>query len=138
MTDSTVTLEVINGSLSLGAASSSTFGGAVIVSSGASLNVGAGATVEIGGGQTLTDNGMVSFASGDTVTLNVNCCYSSQAIQVNGDLTADDTTINDNTTNGSSVISINSGGKLQATGSTFSLTYLTNNSAVYKSGDLHR
>ena len=38
-TDSTTTLEVITGSLSLGVASSSTFGGAVIVSSGASLNV---------------------------------------------------------------------------------------------------
>src|SRR5262249_32478972 len=51
VTDSTTTLEVINGSLSLGVASSSTLGGMVIVSNGASLQVGAGATVTIGAGQ---------------------------------------------------------------------------------------
>ena len=49
-TDSTTTLEVINGSLSLEATSSSTLGGSVLVSQGASLSVGAGASVQIGAG----------------------------------------------------------------------------------------
>jgi hypothetical protein len=136
VTDSTTTLEVIDGSLSLGIATSSTFGGTVFVSLGASLNVGAGSTVEIGAGQTLTDNGTVSFASGDAVTFNVSS-NSSQSIQVNGDLTANATTFNDDNADGSSVIDINSGGSLKATGSTFNLNYLSlNNSAVYESGDL--
>ena len=88
---------------------------------------GAGARVTIRrGGEMLTDNGTASFDNGDTVTFNVNssCCtsYSSQSIQVNGDLTADDTTFNDSNANGSSVIDVNSGGNIKATGSTFTLT----------------
>src|SRR5271157_602764 len=46
-TDSTTTLEVITGSLSLGAGSSSTLGGPLSIVSGATLSVGAGASVQI-------------------------------------------------------------------------------------------
>ena len=46
-TDSTTTLEVITGSLSLGVASSSTFGGNVTIEPGASLSIGAGSSVLI-------------------------------------------------------------------------------------------
>ena len=117
------------------------FPSGITVASGATLAVGPNVPVFIDGGQTLTDDGMVSFDSGDTVTFNVNssCCtsYSSQSIQVNGDLTADDTTFNDSNANGSSVIDVNSGGNIKATGSTFTLTNLAlSNSAVYESGDL--
>ena len=81
----------------------------------------------------MTDDGTVSFASGDTVTLD--WYYSSQAIDVSGDLTAEDTTFNK--TGGNSTLSVNPNGNLQATGSTFSLSSLSiNNSAVYESGDL--
>src|SRR5271157_3986334 len=67
-TDSSTTLKV-SGSLSLGAGSSSTLGGPVNIASGASLSVGGGASVRVSAGQTLTDSGMVSFATGDTVTM---------------------------------------------------------------------
>ena len=94
-TDNTTNLEVINGSLSLGIASSATIGGSVTVEPGATLNVGEGSSIAFGGsatletgatisvgegvslqiepGQTLTDNGTLSFATGDNVTLG-NCC----------------------------------------------------------------
>ena len=44
---------------------------------------------------------------------------------VNGDLTADDTTFNDDNGNGTSVMAINSGGNLKPPASTFSLSYLS-------------
>src|SRR5439155_1525884 len=69
-TNANTTLKLINGSLSLGAGSSSTFGGPVTVGQGVTLNVGAGASVLIGAYQTITDNGSLKFATGDTVTLN--------------------------------------------------------------------
>jgi hypothetical protein len=61
-TDSTTTLDVITGSLSLGTASSSSIGGALVISPGATLNVGPGASVAIAAGQTLTDNGSLTLA----------------------------------------------------------------------------
>ena len=67
-------LEVLNGSLSLGAASSSTIGGSLIVASGASLNVGSHATVQISPGQTITDDGTMTLGSYDTMSL-VHCLW---------------------------------------------------------------
>ncbi len=134
-TDSTTTLEVINGSLSLGAASSSTLGGPVIVSQGASLSVGAGASVTISAGQTLTDDGSLSFASGDTVTMGSGFDAPSQ-IAVGGTLTAKGTTFNASGGYTAS-IAINANGHLTAAGSTFKLSSLSlNDSSVYGSGDL--
>ena len=90
-TDSTTTLEVVNGSLSLGlatgVASSSSLGGPVIVDQGAALNVGAFASVTIVGGQTITDNGTLSFATGDSVTFGY-IYEATTAIDVNGVMNA--------------------------------------------------
>ncbi len=82
-TDSSTTLEVITGSLSLGVASFSTLGGPVTVEHGATLSMGAGASVTVGG--TLTDDGLVQ-SEDDTFT----GTGSSSAIAVGsgGELTA--------------------------------------------------
>ena len=108
------------------------FPSGITVASGATLAVGPNVPVFIDGGQTLTDDGMVSFDSGDTVTFNVNssCCtsYSSQSIQVNGDLTADDTNFKDTNGDGSSSLVVNSGGDLSLASSIYSLNDLNLNS----------
>jgi hypothetical protein len=132
VTDTSTTLEVITGSLSLGPASSSTFGGPVIVVSGGNLAVGAGASVQIAPGETLTDNGTLSFAAADSVTLQSNCCGSG-AIAVGGTLTANDMTF----TGSSGTMTVNSGGRLVATNSTFNISQLSfNNTSILDSGDL--
>ncbi len=77
--------------------------------------------VELPPGQTLTDDGTLSFASGDTVTLDGNCCSSAE-ILVAGTMTAAGTTFNG--TDGGGSIAVNSGGQLTATSSTFSLNQL--------------
>ncbi len=74
--------------------------------------------VELPPGQTLTDNGTLSFASGDTVTLDGNCCSSAE-ILVAGTMTAAGTTFN-GTDGGGSVV-VNSGGIITPTGSTFNV-----------------
>ena len=91
-TDSTVNLQVENGSLSLGVDSSSTIGGPMTVETNASLNVGGGATVVVSDGQTLSDAGTLSFSDGDTVTLDDGCCPDAAQISVSGILNASDTT----------------------------------------------
>ena len=120
VTDSTVTLDVVDGSLSLGGAATSTLGGAVTVSAGASMSVGASATVQIGAGQTFTDDGTVSFTSDDTVQFSSDCCPTSQSIVVNGTLTAEDTTFT--STGGGSEVAVSSGGTITPSQSTFGVT----------------
>src|SRR5262249_41109061 len=112
-TDSTTDLRVITGSLSLGAASSSTLGGPVTIVQGASMSVGAGTSVRIA--STLTDDGTLTFGSSDTVSL-----YAAQ-IAVDGKMT---TTTGDSFTNVgyTSTIVVNSGGELAATSTTFSIS----------------
>ena len=78
------------------------------------MNFGAVESVSISGGQTLTDDGTVSFAAGDTVSMNT-CC--SQEIAVVGTLTANDTTFTGNDGN----ITVNPGGVFTPTGSTFNV-----------------
>ena len=56
----------------------------------ATLKVGPGVAVQIGAGQTLTDNGTLSFATGDTVTFSANYAQ----IVVDGTLIASGTTFN--------------------------------------------
>ena len=111
-TDSTTNLEVINGSLSLGVASSSTLGGSVTVESGAALKVGAAASVSVD--STLSDAGAVSFSSGDQVTVGWD-----EEIAVSGSLTANSTTFIDggNTAN----ITFASSGTLSGGGNSFNL-----------------
>ena len=117
-TDSSATLKIISGSLSFGVASSSTLGGPVSVLTGASLKVGAAANVQIAAGQTLAVDGTLNFGSGDIVTLNSACCPTTQAILVNGTLTAASTTFNGG---GGSTVTVNSGGIITPTGSTFNI-----------------
>ncbi len=132
-TDSSTTLEVITGSLSIGAASSSTFGGQVTVVSGASLTVGAGASLQLAAGSALTDNGTMTFASGDTVAIQGGtggCCSAAPSpIVVAGTLNATSTTFN----GASGTITANSGGNVIASSSVFNISYLdlTNNSVLH-------
>ncbi len=94
LNDTTAPLVIASGgSLSLAAVpATSTFGQNVTVQSGATLTVGAGASVLLGPApygatQTLTDNGTLTFAAGDTVTLNATAGYSTTQIVVgNGGL----------------------------------------------------
>ncbi len=82
------------------------------VAFGATLDVGANVPIALAYGQTLTDNGTLSFASGDTVTLQ----GGGAQIIVGGTLSATATTFN-----GSSDISVSSGGNLTPTNSTFNM-----------------
>ncbi len=107
------------------------FPGGFTVASGATLAVGANVPVTIQPGQTLTDNGVLSFAAGDTVTMG-SCC-AGQEIAVGGTLTADGTTF----TGGGGSITVGSGGNLAATNSNFSISQVSlANSSVLNSGDL--
>ena len=92
-TNSSTTLKVINGSLTLGN-QNSTLGGPVNVNSGATLSVGAGTNVLFE--STITDAGALTFASGDAVSL----YYS--AATVSGSMTANGATFT-NTGGGSTI-----------------------------------
>ena len=137
-TDSSTTLEVNNGSLSLKAASSSTLGGPVDVASGAALNFLAGASVTLGSGQTLTDNGTLSFATGDSVSFPT-AQFATTQIVVNGVLTATNTQFSNsgNANESQTQIFVNPNGELTASGSTFGIdeVYLAKQSTL-KPGDL--
>ena len=76
------------------------------------MSVGANASIQVAGYQTLTDNGTLTFASGDTVTLE----SGGAQIAVGGTLSATATTFN-----GSLDISVSSGGNLTPTNCTFNL-----------------
>ena len=82
--------------------------------SDATLAVGANVLVQIPGGQTLTDNGAVSFATGDTFSFVGNGAQ----ISVGGTLSATSTIFNGYD---SSNISVSSGGNLTPTNCTFNL-----------------
>ena len=117
--DDLATLDITSGSIALGGGSSTL--GSVTIGTGASLSVGSGASVQISPGQTLTDDGTLSFASGDTLTLDANCCSAAEIV-VAGTMTAAGTTFTG--TDGGGSIVVNSGGQLTATSSTFSLNQL--------------
>jgi Ca2+-binding RTX toxin-like protein len=91
------------------------------VAAGATLNVGGSVPVLVQPGQTLSDNGTLSFAAGDAVTLANNCCSAAQIVD-GGTLTASGTTFS-----GGGSITVNSGGHLIASGSTFALSQLSLN-----------
>ena len=96
------------------------------VDSGGTMTVAAGVTVAIPGQQTLTDNGMLSFATGDTVDLSTNYAGTAQIV-VGGTLTASGTTF-DSATGTTSNIQINSGGIITASDNTFDVLPLALNS----------
>jgi hypothetical protein len=115
-TNSNATLNLTAGTLNIGAGSS-TFSGPITVASGVSMVVAANASVQIPVDQTLTDNGTLSFASGDTLTLPTNCCGSYGQIVASGVLNATGTTFS-----GGGSIMVNSGGVIDPTGSAFGVT----------------
>jgi hypothetical protein len=134
-TDPTTTLKVINGSLFLGAGSS-TLGGPVTVVQGAALNVSAGASVGLGDGQTLNDDGTLSFAAGDTVGIYTPSAPAQIVVNEGGTMTATGTTFSslDGTT---ASVQVKPGGHLKASTSTFNLNWLSlDNASIYGSGDL--
>ena len=88
------------------------------VGSGGNLVVGPGVPVQIPEGETLTDDGTLSFASGDTLTLGSSCCSSAEIV-VAGTLTAAGTTFTGTDYSGNIVV--NSGGIITPTGSTFNV-----------------
>ena len=125
ITDSTVTLEVLSGSLTLGTASSSTFGGQVTVAQNAALDVGTGSSVTLAANQPFTDDGNVSFANDDTVSFATGSNETSEIV-LNGTLNAAGTTFaNSGTAGGSTTqVYVGTGGELIASSSTFDLDQL--------------
>ena len=88
------------------------------VGSGGNLVVGSNVRVQIPADETLTDDGTLSFASGDTLTMGAGCCSAAELV-VAGTLTAAGTTFSG--TSESGTIVVNSGGIITPTGSTFNV-----------------
>ncbi len=106
------------------------------VASGATLNVGANVPILVQTGQTLTDNGAMTLASGDTLSLASNYDGGTQVV-VNGTLTATGTTFNQPGQGYFTSLTVNSGGELIASGSTFALSQVTLTAgSVFNAGDL--
>ena len=125
-TNSDATLNVVQGSLKIGAGTS-TLGGPVSVATGTTLSVATGANLAVN--STLTDSGSLSFGSGDAVTF-----YGSQ-ISVYGTMTATGDTFTN--TGYTSTIQVYAGGELKASSSTFNLSQVAwAESSVLKAGDL--
>src|SRR5204863_280959 len=95
---------------------------------GANVPVTIGPPPAGGGTQTLADNGTLTFAAGDVVTLNatVNGSTTTQIVVGSGGLlNATGTTFNSNIAfSGTTLIAVNSGGHLQASSSSFALSYV--------------
>ena len=115
-TNSYATLDLTAGSLTVGNGTS-TFGGPITVGSAATMAMAAGASVTIPVGETLTDDGTLSFAAGDTVSLPGNCCGTYGQLVVAGTLNVAGTTFN----GGGPSITVDSGGTINPTGSTFNV-----------------
>ncbi|HLN27482.1 MAG TPA: DUF4214 domain-containing protein [Gemmataceae bacterium] len=115
------------------------FPGAFTVGSGATLKVAANLPVVIDPGITLTDDGTLTFASGDSVDFAG--YFSTQQIAVGGGglLTATNSTFTASGNSNTGLITVNGGGHLKASGSTFASSlnqvYL-DNSSILNAGDL--
>ncbi|HEV3385037.1 MAG TPA: hypothetical protein VG097_09480, partial [Gemmata sp.] len=151
LNDVSASLSIATGaSLSIAAsAATSTLGQNVTIQSSGTLAVGAGAKMVFGSapyeaGQTLADNGTLSFAAGDTVSLNDSNYYATEQIVVGsgGLLTASGTAFSATAANGSNGINstqivVSSGGHLQAGNSSFAVGQLNLNiGTVLNAGDL--
>ena len=105
------------------------------VASGATLSVGPNVSVLLQGGQVLTDNGAMSFSTGDTMTLTG--YYSTAQIIVDGTMTATGTMFTTTGNNTTSQLIVNSGGHLMASGNVFDFSQLyLNPGNVFNPGDL--
>ncbi len=108
------------------------FPGGFTIASGAAVNVGANVMVVISSAQTITDNGTLSFATGDQVVFQRG--YAEQIV-VNGTMTATGTTFSATNTGGS--VQVNANAHLTASGCTFSITQVAlDSSSILNSGDL--
>ena len=110
-TNSNATLNVVQGSLKIGA-DKSILSGPVSVALGTTLSVATGASLAIN--STLTDSGTLSFAASDAVT------FSASQISVYGTMTATGDTFTN--TYATSTIQVYAGGELKATNSSFNLS----------------
>ncbi len=134
-TDSSTTLTVVSGSLTLSTGNSSTLGGPVVIDQGATLSANSGAYVTVQPNVTITDNGALNFASGDIVTLQSQY-GSSTPIVVGGTMNAAGTTFNNSGSYNNGTISVNSGGHMLASGSSFNISSISlNNTSILNSGD---
>ncbi len=92
------------------------------VSSGGTMNVGPVVNVQIPANQTLTDNGSVSFGTGDAVSF-TSVYGSTTVINVTGSLTANGTSFT--STGSTSQLNFTGGAHFGAIGSTFALTQVS-------------
>ncbi len=130
-TDSTTTVKVDDGSLTLGVGDS-TIGGPVEVVSGAKLSVATGASVQINNGQTITvDAGGTLNTGAATVTQQEDNNGATEGILVNGTMTATGTNFPGGPYDNSR-IEVGANGSLTASNSTFAWNYfeLDNGSKV--------
>ena len=116
-TDASCKLSVISGSLSLGIASSVTFGGPITVDTGAALSFADNANVAIDAGLSLQSGSTVTIDNGGSVTI-----ADQQFISVSGQLNITDSSVAIAKNAGccSDGIVVNNGGKMTVTGSSFS------------------
>ncbi len=104
------------------------------IKTGATLTVGANVSLDIGMPSdlslvTLTDDGLLTFASGDTVTFS-NLGPSQIVVGTGGEMKANGTVFNNANSLSTSQIVVQSGGQLVATGSNITVTNLSNAGSV--------
>ena len=100
------------------------FSGGFTIASGATLNVAPSISVLLTDGQTITDNGTLTFATGDS--MNFYSYYGASQIVVNGTMTATGDTFTTLSGGGAS-IQVGSGGQLTAINSTFGVNEVSLN-----------
>ena len=138
-TNSSTTVKVVNGSLSLGAGNS-TIGGPVEVVSGATLSVNTGASVFIDNGQTITVNLGGAMTIGAATVAIDNYGGTTQGITVGGTLTATGasfTTRYGTGVGGNSSLTVPSKGHLIAANTNFAWdSFSLGDGSILKPGDL--
>ncbi len=119
--------------------------GSLVVASGTTMTVGSDVSFVLQAAQTFTDDGMVDFNSGDTVSLVRSSSGSGDQIVVNGSLTASATSFIDSGGSSSfpNVMQVDSGGHANILGGSFALDSMAllsgaaaNMSVVVYSGQL--
>ena len=108
------------------------------MAAGATLAVGANVHVFFQPNQPFTDDGALTFATGDTVTFNNGADYGTTSLAVNGSLSATGTAFAAQYPGSwTTQILVGAGGELAASNSSFNLTQVSlNNSSILKGTDL--
>jgi RHS repeat-associated protein len=111
-------------------------GSAFTIASAATMNVMPGVPVTLAGNQTLTDNGSLTFATGDTFTLTASG-YGPTQLLVSGTLTASGASFTQTNSGYQDNLIVYSGGHLTANSSSFAINQMTLSSGViFNPGDL--